>query len=533
MAVSLMFTGTLFPYQAEGVQALLSRRRLLVAYSMGTGKTVMTIAALEEMVGSGKISCCLLLVPASLRWQWAASFARFTDMPTRRLPLRNGAVLEVPTESVCMVIDGSPAQRRRQWRAAAHADYVIASHGAVLTDWADITALPVDAMVLDEATAIKNFRAETTKRIKRLRPPVRVALAGAPVENAADEIYSIMQWVDPAVLGRWDLFEKSFIERTAFGGVSRYKNLGLLHQKLAPAMIRKSRLDPEVARYLPRVTEATRLVTLDPTTRTIYKAILADLQAALEELAEAGGSFDLAAHYAGLPGAAGGGPRGKVMARLQAARMLLDHPQLLMDSACDHHASRGGSAYAAAFAASRYDLPDFYHSPKLSALDELTEVMLADGAKVAVFTEYRRMLPYVCERLDRHGGLVTFHGGMGATEKAAAKARFQQDPGCRIFISTNSGGYGLDLPEAQYLINYDLPYSNGLLQQRNTRHVRASSTHARVYVMNLVVSGTIEERVLATLKARGSVADAIVDGKGTGALDMSVESLGEHIGRSG
>ncbi|MGW3860276.1 DEAD/DEAH box helicase [Streptomyces sp. NPDC005047] len=527
-----MFTGELFPYQYEAVDRILGDRRILVAYSMGTGKTVLTIAALEEMLGRGDIRRCVILVPSSLKWQWAQALAQFTDAPRRTVKVR-GMELTVPAESVCTVINGTPAKRMQQWTAAQHAEYVIASYGAVLHDWRDLCALPADALVLDEATAIKNFSAQTTKRVKKLRPPVRIALTGTPVENRPEEVYSLMEWVNAAILGRWDLFEKSFIVRNWYGGVQSYKNLDLLNRNLRRAMIRKSRLDPEVAKYLPEVTETTRPVQLDRTTRSIYKAILLDLQAAMDELAEAGQDFDVAAYYAGVRPDGGFGAQGKVMARIQAARLLLDHPQLLMDSAVAYHEGKGeGSEYAAQFAASRMDLPDLTSSPKLAALDELVAAMTAEGAKAAIFTDYRKMLPYLTERLEKHGDLVQFHGQLTSDQKAGALARFKTDPDCKLFLSTNAGGYGLDLPEAQYLVNYDLPYSNGLLAQRNTRHVRASSQFERVHVTNLVVEDSIEERVQATLRLRQALSHAVVDGTGAGALDMDVESLADHIGNN-
>lgn len=525
-----MFTGKLHPYQVEGVERIIAERTLLVAYSMGTGKTVLTIAALEHLFGEGEINRALILVPASLKWQWAQSMAAFTDMPTRAVRIKTSELV-VPAEEVCTVINGTRAQRAAQWELSRDADVVIASYGAVLHDWDHVRATPADILVLDEATAIKNFAAQTTKRIKSLMPDTRVALTGNPVENGPPEVFSIMEWVDPHVLGRWDLFDKSFIVRNHFGAVKGYKNLDLLHRNLAKAMIRKSRLDPDVAKYLPAVSEAVHLVQLDQTTRAIYMSILTDLQEALEELAEQGETLDIAAYYAGQKeGGTGFAAQGKVMARLMAGRLLLDHPQLLMDSAVAFHEDGGeGSAYAAEFAGSRIDLPDHHHSPKLDALEHLVSVIDGEGARVVVFTEYRKMLPYISARLGQRLGLAEFHGQLSSDAKAAAIAKFKTDPDCRVLLCTNAGGYGLDLPEAQYVINYDLPYSNGVLAQRNTRHVRASSTFDRVHVVNLVVADTLEERVLTTLRLRQKLADAVVDGRGSPLLDVDLPSISEVI----
>lgn len=531
-----MFTGQLYPYQEGAVQEILDRQRLLVAYSMGTGKTVLTIAAMEELLAGGDVRTVLLLVPSSLKWQWAKSLAQFTDLDTHTISLR-GSELVVPREEWCAVINGDAKQRRKQWEYArfTQPDYVVASYSSVLFDWEELQQLPFQATVLDEATAIKNFSAQTTKRVKQIQTNVRVALSGTPVENRPEEVFSIMEWVDRACLGRWDHFDKSFITRNHFGAVKEYKNLALLHERLSTAMIRKSRLDPEVAKYLPDVAETTRGVTLDPVSRKTYKRILQDLSAALDELAESGQDFDLAAYYGGQEAAGGHGAQGKVMARLQAARMLLDHPELLMDSAEAWYDQNGeGSEYIAEFIAEIAPIDDLLkRTPKLDELEQVVGEMLSEpGTKVAVFTSYRRMLPHIARRLDRFADQVLFHGGMNSTMKAGAVARFQQDEGCRIFLSTNAGGYGLDLPEAQYLVNYDLPDSKGVLDQRNTRHVRASSKHKCVYVVNLVVEDSVEERQQAILQLRGKLSSAVVDGRGSATLVNDVASLSEHVGRS-
>ncbi|MFE6745928.1 DEAD/DEAH box helicase [Kitasatospora purpeofusca] len=530
-----MFTGRLFPYQLDAVQAVVDQEAILVAYSMGTGKTVITIAAVEQLLGDRTIRSALIIVPASLKWQWAQRIAEFTDVERREVDLR-GARLTVGADEMCMVIHGDARQRAEQWEYVRLTcpDYVIASYNTIRNDWDQILRTPFEAVVLDEATTIKNFASQITKLIKRLQPPRRIALAGLPVENRPEEIYSIMEWVDPAVLGRWDLFDQSFIVRNYFGGVQRYRNLDLLHKRLRGSMIRKSRLDPEVAQHLPDVVEATRTVTLPAPTRVLYRRIMRDLTSALDELGSSADSLDLAAYYAG---ASEGGERtaqGRVMARVLAARLLLDDPRLLMDSAVAFHEGRGeGSAYIAELVASLPTGVDLLAAPKLDELDRQVAAMLEEpGAKVAIFSTYRRMLPYLAERLDKHADLVTFHGEMNSFQKAGALQRFSADEGCRIILSTNAGGYGVDLPHAQFLVNYDLPDSRGVYDQRNTRHVRASSTYEKVYVLNLIVEDSLEERQLATLAMRGKLAGAIVDGRGDATLENDVPTLSEHLGRT-
>nr|WP_262928341.1 C-terminal helicase domain-containing protein [Streptomyces sp. CBMA29] len=203
-----------------------------------------------------------------------------------------------------------------------------------------------------------------------------------------------------------------------------------------------------------------------------------------------------------------------------------------MDSAVEFHQGNGrGSQYIADFLGTYQDAADLQATPKLHELGRNVDAILEDdpSAKIAVFTDFRRMLPYLTERLDRHGAIAQYHGGLNADQKAAVKERFSSDPECHVFLSTNAGGVGLDLPEAQYLINYDLPYSGGILAQRNSRHVRASSTHSCVFIVNLIAEDTVEERNLATLQLRSRVADAILDGTGNTVVPNTVDSLTAHL----
>lgn len=526
-----MFTGKLFPYQDEAVTRICDRESILVAYSMGLGKTPITIAALEDLMGAGWINLALIIVPSSLKWQWAESLTRFTDVPLYGKRLK-GATLTIPHPNWATVIDGPKKKREEQWEHVftEKPEYVICSYQSVLTDWRYISRLPLDAVVCDEATALKNFGSKTAKAIKKLTPRFRIALTGTPVENRPEELFSIMQWVDDEVFGRWDMFDKSFIVRNSFGGVSRYKNLDLMHEHLVGAMVRKSRLDPDVAPYLPDVVERDVPVQLDLMSRGVYRLIERDLLVALDELKSAGSNFNVADFYAGVSKGMSGA-HGKVMGRAQALQMFLDHPHLIQMSAQDYLADNTqGSQYALYLFAAGFldDLKDFI-PPKLARTEKLVGEMIEDGGKVIVFTQYRRMLTLLEHALiSTRAGSVLYHGGMSSVEKAAAVAKFQEDPHCRIFISSDAGGYGLDLPAANYLVNYDLPYSNGKRQQRNHRHVRASSKHSAVFIANMLCEKTIEVRVRDILELREKLSQAVTDG-GTAEIKNTIGSLTEHI----
>lgn len=522
-----MFTGELYPFQDEAVDRMAKQATSLLAFTMGLGKTPTTLALIEQLLDAKKIFNALIVVPAALKWQWAERLAEFTDVSWF---YRTDGRVHIEREQ-CVVIDGNREQREFLWDLSRELDtsYTICSYNALLADTAGWEWPPYQAIVLDEATYIKSFRSKTAKAVKKMQPKYRVALSGAPLENRPEEVFSIMQWVDEGVLGRWDLFDKSFIVRNDFGGVLRYKNLDLLHERLSTVMIRKSRKDPDVAKYLPKVIERDILVALDAPTRRSYKRIERDLSKALEAMKALGGSFNLAEYYAGAP-ALSGTMRGRMMSVMQVLHMLLDHPILVQESA--RLSETSGSA-GAQYAWDLLHTPGYVlseTSPKLDALDEAVGRMLSDDGKVIVFTQYRRMLDLIDKRLEHHdANAVVYHGGMSAAEKNAAAGSFNQIPECRLFISTDAGGYGLDLPAANYLVNYDLPYSGGKKAQRDTRHVRASSKFESVVVANLICADTVEERVRQILSLRADVAEAIIEGSDKSVIENDVASLTEHV----
>jgi SNF2 family DNA or RNA helicase len=526
-----MFVGELHDFQIGGVERIVQRRQLLLAYDMGTGKTVVAIAAIEQLLGEGRIDSALIVVPASLRWQWAARVAQFADVDRREITLK-GTALTVPSEEHCLVLDGHPAARMNQYRRISRRcpDYLIVSYETATSDWKELRKLAPDAIVLDEAQMIKNAGALRTKKIKRLTAPYRIGLTGTPMDNGnPEEIFSVMEWVDAAVFGRWDLFDHCYVIRNKNRRPVGYDNLDVLYRTLSEAMERRTLADPSVARTMPRVERARVEVELDARTRTLYARIERDVERALECAREEGASaLDVEALYSGVH-ARGTGSRalGALAARMTCARLLLDHPQLLRISAAKREDSDqgGGSGYAAELARGGL-LDDLDETPKLDALTRCVAEQLADPrSKVIVFTRYREMLTLLVKALKNYNP-VAFHGELDASARAAAIARFNE-PQCRAFISTDAGGVGLDLPMADCVINYDQAQGAGPARQRNTRHTRANSPHPRVRVVDLIARDTLDVHDAARLEAAHLVARASVDN--SGARRAGRATLGAHL----
>ncbi|GHB52575.1 hypothetical protein GCM10010331_45260 [Streptomyces xanthochromogenes] len=529
-----MFTGKLHPYQEQDVSRIVERGSMLCAYSMGMGKTVLSIAVMEEWLAHDDITTCMVVVPASLKWQWAEAIARFTDVPARRRPVGRAHIV-VPDDSACIVVDGTKTQKSKQYAAILETrpDYVVLSYENVVTDWRQVRKIRPDVLVGDEISYVKSFRAQRTKKIKRLTAGRRLGLSGTVIDNGQpEELFSIFEWIDEDVLGRWDLFDGAFIHRSRSGIPLAYKNLPLLHTKLTQAMIRRTYLDEDVARFMPRVRERVLPVRLGRQALRAYERIAQDLLVELDKLKA--GAVDLAAMYAGRSDS-GNMAQGRVMARLSALQMLINHPDLLRESAIAHDAGDGGSAYAAQLLDDGV-LEGVCGSPKLDTLVRYLRKRLdADPAlKVIVFSFHKGVLPRIATALSDWDA-VHFTGDLTAKGKAEAKAVFASDPKARLFLASDAGGYGLDLPQAQLLINFDQRDSSGAMDQRNTRHVRASSLFNEVEVVNIVTEGTIEERRMERLAVKRRTNSAILDGRGAdedGRVVNDVESLRSNLTRS-
>ena len=506
-----MFKGILKPYQPEAVDKMVNRKQMLVAYEMGLGKTCMTIAAIEKLNLSEPV---LVVALSSLKYQWQKEIEKFSDKTS-------------------IVIDGTKPQRIKQYEECLTYNYVITNYESVVNDWDLIKELNFSAIICDEATAIKGFRSKRTKAIKKLAEGVsiRFALTGTPIENGRpEELYSIMQFVDPKLLGRFDLFDQTFIVRNHFGGVQRYRNLPIFHEKMKTASVRKVQTDPDVAPYLPDTIHLDPIkLSLDKKTSTLYNFIADELSQELYEAQQLlGVNFSLIAHYGhdSKPGSQADMLRGSIMSKITALRMLCDHPDLLLESAAKFEKQDGdGSAYVYGLK-DRDLLVDINKQPKLDILKNyvLDHLETDPEAKVVIFTSYVGMLPKIKEVV---GGTL-YTGSMNSKEKEASKIKFLTDPECRVFISSDAGGYGVDLPVANLLVNYDLPWSAGLAVQRNGRIKRASSRWPSIIIQDLVVANSIEERQHEMLQQKNAVADAVMDGTGInskGGIDLTVGSL--------
>lgn len=516
------------------------RGRVLLALPQGGGKTPLTVAAVESLAERWEDVQGIVIAQGVLKYQWAKEISKFTGGH----PVRGGRYVG---GADVVVIDGPKDKRAEGYRLARNGwqeggrtirpRYVILGYDQIVDDYQAVDRLELDFAVGDEITLIKGAGAARSQALKTIRPDVIYGLSGDPIENAAEELFSIMEWIDPTVLGPWEMYDRTYIERHPQKKyVLRYKNLDVLHRVMesAQAWFVMDENDPDIAQYLPTMLPPiTEYVELDKKSAELYERVAAELQVELAEIARKRRSVSVAQLYAG--NADTPNEMGKAAARLLALRMICAHPYVARQSGRRYEkgepgkGSTRGSAYAAALLP---DLKELDRTPKLDRLIEVLDKILdADPKnKVVVFSFFKDLLR--CVEAQYEGEAIVHTGDMTAKQKDAAKRRFQTDPGIRLFLSSDAGGYGVDLPQANYLVNYDVPFSAGLARQRNTRIRRASSLDywSEVQVINILVSGSLEEYYADRTDLKQKLGEAVRNGRrNLRAVTMSVSSLSEWL----
>ncbi|MBM3273835.1 MAG: DEAD/DEAH box helicase [Candidatus Sericytochromatia bacterium] len=444
------FRTTLYPYQVEGVAFLASRKRALLADDMGLGKTAQAIAAMVRLMRKGDVRRTLIVCPASLKHQWEREILRFTM-------LRAGQVT---------AIGGSREARLQQYLDAR--EVVITSYELARTDHRDLAGLGADLLILDEAQRIKNWRTTTAARIKQLPARHAFVLTGTPLENRLDDLYSLMQVVDPHVLGPLWQFNADFSHLDERGRPIGYKNLDQLRNRMSDVLLRRRKED--VLTQLPPQIVNRLLVPMTPEQQTIHEDAEHQVSMLLRIL------------------------KRRPLNPNEEQRLMRAFQRMRM--ACD--------------AAGLVD-KETPGAPKLAELESLLdEICLQGGRKVVIFSEWEKMQAMaaeVCQKLKI--GHVCLNGGVSTAGRPALIDRFREDPRCKVFLSTDAGGVGLNLQAASYPINLDLPWNPAVLAQRIARVHRLGQTEP-VNVVLLVSKGGFEERMESTLVAKRSLFEAVV-----------------------
>ncbi len=446
---------TLRPYQREGLAWLQHLRAHgrggVLADDMGLGKTLQTIAHLTTEVASGRAEHpSLVIAPTSLMHNWKRELQKFA--PHLRVHLHHGS------------------QRKRSWPMAAEADVVLTSYPLLTRDLELLQPRHWHFVVLDEAQAIKNKRSQVHGAASQLESEHRLCLTGTPIENHLGELWSLFDFLQPDLLGSEERFRHWY--RTPIEKFGDEERLLALRDQVSPFILRRLKLD--VATELPPKTKLLRPVEISGKQRELYEAIR------------------IAAHNK---------VRSTIRKKGLAAATVpvLDALMKMRQLCCDPRIVRMESA--------RF----VKTSAKYDAFFELLEQQLAGGHRVLVFSQFTRMLKLLSAGMaERDIGHFLLTGQ--TKDRQALCDRFENQEADVFLISLKAGGTGLNLVSADTVIHYD-PWWNPQAQAQATDRAYRIGQKKPVFVYDLFIEGSVEERMLKLQERKRRLADAILAGE--------------------
>ncbi|MDM4720167.1 DEAD/DEAH box helicase [Micromonospora sp. WMMA1363] len=451
------FRGTLRPYQRRGLAWLSFLQSLglggVLADDMGLGKTVQLLALLAaDPVAAGPT---LLVCPMSLVGNWQREAARFA--PDVRVHVHHGA----------------ERARGTAFADAVHtADLVLTTYSVAARDAVDLAGVDWHRVVVDEAQAIKNASTRQAEAVRALPARHRIAVTGTPVENRLADLWSIMQFANPGLLGPAASFKKRYAEPIERHGDAEAAER--LRRITGPFVLRRLKTDSSIISDLPAKLEMEVVCNLTAEQAALYRAVVDDMMARIES-------------------SEGIERRGLVLATMTRLKQVCNHPAQLL---------RDGSVLAG-------------RSGKLARLEEILDEVLAAGEKALLFTQYAEfggmLRAHLSARFGREALLL--HGGVRKADRDVMVTRFQSPDGPALFVlSLKAGGTGLTLTAANHVVHVDRWWNPAVEDQATDRAFRIGQRR-RVQVRKFVCAGTMEEKVARLIADKRQLAEQVV---GTG-----------------
>ena len=459
----------LYPYQLESANKLYNNPKFGLFHEMGLGKTIVAIALINKLsqetpdiitpVERINGIQALVVCPSSLKKQWADEITKFSDLD-------------------CTVIGGTKKKREEQWSEYStikiiNYENLRFDNQAFEKEW--------DVVVLDESTRVKNFSSKTSQKTKMLKNKRKIIATGTPLENSVADIYSMFQFLDPMVLGKWYDFKDEFLvtETKHFSGhefevITGSKNHDLLDKKIKPYYIRYKK--DEVFADLPKLIEEKIYVQLLPTEKKWYNHIKSMIESKIEIIKQ--------------------GEDVSIGGELQLLRILCNGEVCLKKS----------NTTNLEIISKQDQMTEI--SSKIEETLVLLKQIIMQKEKVIVFNSYTTPLGILGLRLQAEGIKYAFLHGGSDKEKEIEMFKTQED--VKVFLcQTKTGGYGLNLQEANNIIFMNLPWTDAAKEQAISRAHRCGQEKP-VFVYTLVVQDTIEEKVLETIKEKKSISEKVI-----------------------
>ncbi|MFF5038506.1 DEAD/DEAH box helicase [Streptomyces nigra] len=446
---------TLRDYQLRGLAWLDLMTSLglggCLADDMGLGKTI-TVIALH--LKRARPAPTLVVCPASLLGNWQREINRFAPgVPVRRFHGPDRTLDD---------LDGG---------------FVLTTYGTMRSAAPTLAAADWGMVVADEAQHVKNPYSATAKALRTIPTPARVALTGTPVENNLSELWALLDWTTPGLLGPLKSFRARHARAVENG--EDEEAVERLARLVRPFLLRRRKSDPGIVPELPPKTETDHPVPLTREQAALYEAVVRESLIAIET-------------------AEGMARRGLVLKLLTSLKQICDHPALYLKE------DPSGERLA-------------FRSGKLALLDELLDTLLAEDGSALVFTQYVGMGRLITSHLaSRAVPVEMLHGGTPVPERERMVDRFQSGATPVLVLSLKAAGTGLNLTRAGHVVHFDRWWNPAVEEQATDRAYRIGQTQP-VQVHRLITEGTIEDRIADMLASKRALADAIL-GTGESAL---------------
>jgi len=440
---------TLYPYQRKGALFAARAGRSLIADDMGLGKTIQAIAATEILAQTAGLERVLIVSPTSLKYQWKQEIEKFCDRSAE-------------------IVEGTIPKRAQLY--ASDSFYKIVNYEIVHRDLDMIRRWSPEMIILDEAQRIKNWKTRRAQSVKKLDSRFAIVLTGTPLENRLEELHSIVEFIDRFHLGPLFRFLAEHQHVDEAGKVIGYHHLSQIAKSLEPILVRRTK--NEVLKELPERLEKNYFVPMTDEQMKYHEENRETVARIVIKWRRFGFLSEI--------------DQRRLMIALQNMRMSCNSTYLL-----DQETDYGVKA-----------------DELISLLEEIFE---QPDTKVVVFSQWRRTHELLLNRLESHKrNHVLFHGGIAAKKRRDLVKQFKSDPDCRVFLSTDAGGVGLNLQNASAVVNMDLPWNPAVLEQRIGR-IHRLGQHRPVRVVNFVAQGTIEQGMLSVLSFKQSMFSGVLD----------------------
>ncbi len=465
-----LINAELFPYQKEGVEFVLFKKSAIIADEMGLGKTIqaITAAVLKKQIFDFKKT--LIVCPATLKSQWKKEIEKFTNEPA-------------------LVVNGTPEEREKQYADDSYSFYIV-NYETILRDNVAINKAGIDFLILDEAQKIKNFETKTSSAIKRLQPKHTLIITGTPIENRLIDIYSLISVLDPYFFGPlWEFsYQHCLFDPEKTNKINGYYDLQPLNAQLSEILIHREKRT--VLDQLPNVQQIDIPIELSMEQAEYHTSFSAGISRIISKKYLT--AYDL-----------------------QRLQILLTNMRMVCDST--------------------YLIDEETNvSPKMEELQDILFNKLDlqnTNRKVIIFSEWVKVHKLLGQMLRKNKiGFVELNGKVPVKSRGELIKKFENTPECKIFLSTEAGGAGLNLQMADILINFELPWNPAKKNQRIGRIDRLGQKSSKLTIYNLITRNSIEQQIAAGLLVKQSLFEGVLDSNNkTNYVDFSTKGRSQFI----